>query len=376
MVDDRPKTAPRAGRSVTFYLCGAVLTVVAFVAAGYFHLTRNQTVAAAREARANAVDRGPRVEVVTVTQGPSERTVTMLADVRANTTAIMYAKVSGYMKTVLVDRGDRVQAGQVLAVIESPEIDQQYNAAKTDLEHKRRNLARSQELLVKGNTTQVAMLQFETDARVAEANVKGLETMKDYQTIRAPFAGRVTARYVDPGTLITNAQTNFVSALPIMTISDDSRLRVYCYVQQQDVPFINVGDTADVIDASNPERRIKAKVSRMTGELETRTRTMQIEINIDNTEGFLVAGAFANVRLHIPITSYPQIPVSGLLVRGDRNFVAMIENDALRYKPIRVQTTDGNTVTVAEGLQKGDRIAVNLPDEITDGSKVQAILRK
>jgi RND family efflux transporter MFP subunit len=376
MVEDRPKTAPGSGRSIAFYLSGAVLTAVAFIAVGYFHLSRNQTVAAAREARANTVDRGPRVEVIAVTQGPSERTVTMLADVRANTAAIMYAKVSGYMKTVMVDRGDRVETGQILAVIESPEIDQQYNAAVTDLEHKRRNLARSQELLSKGNTTQVAMLQFETDSRVAEANVKGLETMKGYQTIRAPFAGRVTARFVDPGTLITNAQTNFVSALPIMTISDDSRLRVYCYVQQQDVPFINVGDVADVIDASNPERRMKAKVSRMTGELETRTRTMQIEINIDNTEGFLVAGAFANVMLHIPIKSYPQIPVSGLLVRGEGNFVAMIENDALRYKPIRVQTTDGNTVTVAEGLQKGDRIAVNLPDEISDGSKVQPILKK
>jgi RND family efflux transporter MFP subunit len=280
------------------------------------------------------------------------------------------------MKSVLVDRGDRVQAGQVIAVIESPEIDQQYNAAVADLEHKRRNLARSQELLTKGNTTQVAMLQFETDARVAESNVKGLETMKGYQTLRAPFAGRVTARYVDPGTLITNAQTNFVSALPIMTISDDTRLRVYCYVQQQDVPFINVGDVAEVIDASNPERRMNAKVSRMTGELETRTRTMQIEINIDNTEGFLVAGSFANVRIHIPIKSYPQIPVSGLLVRGNDNFVAMVENDTLRYKPIRVATTDGNTVTVAEGLQKGDRIAINLPDEMTDGAKVQPILKK
>jgi len=296
--------------------------------------------------------------------------------VRANTQAIMYAKVSGYMKSILVDRGDRVQAGQVIAVIESPEIDQQYNAAVADLEHKRRNLARSQELLTKGNTTQVAMLQFETDARVAESNVKGLETMKGYQTLRAPFSGRVTARYVDPGTLITNAQTNFVSALPIMTISDDSRLRVYCYVQQQDVPFINVGAVAEVIDASNPERRMKAKVSRMTGELETRTRTMQIEINIDNTEGFLVAGSFANVVLHIPIQSYPQIPVSGLLVRGNDSFVAMVENDTLRYKPIRVATTDGNTVTVAEGLQKGDRIAINLPDEMTDGAKVQPILKK
>jgi multidrug efflux pump subunit AcrA (membrane-fusion protein) len=122
---------------------------------------------------------------------------------------------------------------------------------------------------------------------VAESNVKGLETMKGYQTLRAPFAGRVTARYVDPGTLITNAQTNYVSALPIMTISDDSRLRVYCYVQQTDVPYVNVGDVADVVDASNPERRMKAKISRMTGELETRTRTMQIEVNIDNSDSFL-----------------------------------------------------------------------------------------
>jgi RND family efflux transporter MFP subunit len=376
MAEDQPATASGAGRSIKFYLFGAVLTAVAFIAVGYFHLSRNHTEATAREARANAVDRGPRVEVVAAAQGPSERKVTLLADVRANSAATLYAKVSGYVKSVHVDRGDRVQAGQVVAVLESPEIDQQYAAAVTDLEHKRRNLARSQDLFAKGNTTQVAMLQFETDARVAEANVKGLETMKGYQTIRAPFSGRVTARFVDPGALITNAQTNMVSALPIVTISDDSRLRVYCYVQQQDVPFINVGDTADIIDASNPERRMQAKVSRMTGELETRTRTMQIEINIDNTEGFLVAGSFANVVLHIPIKSYPQIPVSGLLVRGSDNFVAMVENDTLRYKLIRVASTDGNTVTVAEGLRQGDRIAVNLPDEMTDGAKVQPILKK
>jgi RND family efflux transporter MFP subunit len=374
-----PEVQPTPGsssRPIRFYLVGAGAVVITFLAVGYFHLSRSQTVATAREARGAAVDRGPRVEVVAVSQGPSRRTITLLADVRSNTTAILYAKVSGYVKSVEVDRGDRVQAGQVVAVLESPEIDQQYLAAVTDLEHKRRNLARSQDLLARGNTTQVAMLQFETDARVAEANVRGLETMKGYQTIRAPFAGRVTARFVDPGALITNAQTNMVSALPIVTISDDSRLRVYCYVQQQDVPYINVGDVAEVIDASNPQRRMEAKITRMTGELETRTRTMQIEINIDNTEGFLVAGSFANVAIHIPIKSLPQIPVSGLLVRGNESFVAMIENDRLRYKPIRIASTDGNTVTVAEGLRPGDRIAINLPDEVADDSKVQPVARR
>ena len=125
-----------------------------------------------------------------------------------------------------------------------------------------------------------------------------------------------------------------------MTISDDSRLRVYCYVQQQDVPFINVGDAADVIDASNPERRMKAKVSRMTGELETRTRTMQIEINIDNTEGFLVAGSFANVDAAHPdqeLSADPGERAAGARqrqLRGDgRERHAALQADPRRRRP-------------------------------------------
>jgi RND family efflux transporter MFP subunit len=243
----------------------------------------------------------------------------------------------------------------------------------TDLEHKRRNVERSRELFSKGNTTQVQLLQFETDARVAESNVTGLATMKGYQTIRAPFAGRVTARFVDPGALITNAQTNFVSALPIMTISDDSRLRVFAYVQQQDVPFVNIGDVAEVYDAANPDRRRMAKVTRMTGELDVKARAMQIEVNIDNSDNFLAAGSFAYVNIHIPIRSFPQIPVSGLIVRGSDNFVAVVDNNVLNFKPIKVASTDGNVIAVADGLRSGERIAINLPDEVGNGSKVQPV---
>ncbi|MEI8155105.1 MAG: hypothetical protein WCG92_26530, partial [Hyphomicrobiales bacterium] len=116
MAEDQPATAPGAGRSVRLYLVGLGVVAVAFAAVGYFHFSRTETVAVAREARASVVERGPRVEVVAATQGPSERTVTMLADVRANSTAILYSKVSGYVKTVSADRGDRVQAGQVVAV--------------------------------------------------------------------------------------------------------------------------------------------------------------------------------------------------------------------------------------------------------------------
>jgi RND family efflux transporter MFP subunit len=372
--DDRRK--PGAGRSAAFYLFGVGALAAAAAAVWLFHANRNSEVSGAREARAAAVDRGPRVEVVSAMKGPERRTITLLADVRPNQVATLYAKVSGYIKSLHADRGDRVEPGQVVAQIESPELDFQYNAAVTDLEHKRRNLERSKELFAKGNTTQVALLQFETDARVAEANVTVLATNKGYQTIRAPFSGRVTNRFVDPGALVTNAQTNFVSALPIMTISDDSRLRVFAYVQQADVPFVNVGDEAEVVDASNPDRKMKAKVTRMTGELDPRARAMQIEVNIDNSEGFLASGSFAYVVVHIPIKSYPQIPVSGLIVRGNDNFVAVLDNDTLRFKPVRVASTDGNTISIADGLSVNDKVAINLPDEVTNGSRVQPVVRR
>jgi RND family efflux transporter MFP subunit len=370
--DARPPAAS-PGRAVGIYLAGVAAVLAAAGAVGYFHMSRNNSVAVAREARSIAVDRGPRVEVVAAIRGPEKRSITLLADVRPMAVATLYAKVSGYIKGVTVDRGDRVEAGQVVAEIESPELEHQYTAASTDLAHKQRNLERSRELLAKGNTTQVATLQFETEARVAEANVTGLATMKGYQTIRAPFSGRVTARFVDPGALITNAQTNIVSALPVMTISDDSRLRVYSYLQQQDVPFVSVGDAAEVVDASNPERRMMAKVTRMTGELDARTRTMQIEVNIDNRDGFLVAGSFAYLTLHIPIKGHQQIPISGLITRGEDYFVAVVDNDVLRFKPIKVASTDGSVVNVADGLAVGERVAINLPDEVTNGSRVQPV---
>ena len=139
------------------------------------------------------------------------------------------------------------------------------------------------------------------------------------------------------------------------------------------MPFVNVGDEAEVYDASNPDRRKKAKVTRMTGELDTRARAMQIEVNIDNSDGFMVAGSFAYVLIHIPIKSYPQIPVSALIVRGEDNFVAVLDNDLLRFKPVRVASTDGNTIAIADGIKAGDRIAINLPDEVSDGSRIQPI---
>ena len=359
--------------SPKFYLLGSLMVAAAGLVVVYFHFAKSQEIAAVREARATVAELGPRIEVVTSEAGPTEREITLLADVRAIATTTIYAKLSGYLKSVSVDKGDRVEVGQVVAEIESLELGQQYASAMADLESKRRNAARARDLFAKGNTTEVAKLQTETDATMAENNVAALATNMAYQTMRAPFSGHVTARFVDPGALITNAQTNFVSATPLLTISDDSRLRVYTYLQQSDVPFVHAGDRAEVVDASNPDRSKSASVTRTTGELDARTHTMLVEVDIDNSDQFLTAGSFAYVTLHVPVKSYPQIPVTALLVRGNDSLVAVLDGEVLRFRPVKVASTNGAVVSLADGLRPGERIAINVPDEVIDGSRIQAI---
>jgi membrane fusion protein, multidrug efflux system len=360
-------------RSLRFYVLSVISLILAGGAVFYFYHVRNADIASVREARAAVADRGPRIEVVTTTAGPSLRTIKLLGDVRSGASTTLYSKVAGYLKTMHVDKGDKVEAGQVVAEIESPELDQQYAAASADLANKLRNLARIRGLYEKGNSTQVALYQAETEATVAENNVAVLATTKGYQIVRAPYSGRVTARFADPGALIGNAQTNYVSAQPMLTISDDAKVRVYAYLQQADVTFVKVGDLAEVSDASNPERKRQGEITRMTGELDAKTRTMLIEVHLDNQDNFLVPGSFAYLTLQVKIQSYPQIPVTALLNRANQNIVAVLDNEVVRFRPVKVASTDGAVVSLLEGLKPGDKIAINVPDEVTNGSRIQAI---
>jgi membrane fusion protein (multidrug efflux system) len=190
--------------AITFHLFGIFILIVLVVAVGYFHFARNQEVARVREARVATAERGPRIEVVTTEEGPSQRAIKLLGDVRSNATTTLFGKVSGYISAISVDKGDRVEAGQIVAEVTSRELDQQYASAAADLVNKRRNLVRARELFERGNTTEVAKLQAETDTTMAENNVAVLATMKGYQIVQAPFPGRVTARFVDPGAFITS----------------------------------------------------------------------------------------------------------------------------------------------------------------------------
>jgi membrane fusion protein (multidrug efflux system) len=356
------------------YLVGPLL--VAGAAFGGVHLwqQKDAQLVASRAAMAEGVAQGPAVQIATIAQGPKERLISLLGDTRPYQTATLYGKVSGYIRSIPVDRGDRVKAGQIVAEVESAETDRQYDAVLSDLMNKKKNADREHDLVQRGWTSVQSADQANTAFLMAQSNLAQLDVMKSYEVLRAPFDGTVTARFVDMGALVQSSVTNQTSNQPVMTIADMSRLRIDVYVEQRDVPFVHVGDMADVTDGSNPDRRVRARIARSSDQLDPRTRTLFVELDVDNSEGFLVPGSFAYVILHVPVTAYPEIPVAALILRGSNTFIANVNGDnQVHLQPVKVATTDGTRASLAEGAQVGDRVALNLPDEVGDGARVRPI---
>jgi membrane fusion protein (multidrug efflux system) len=354
------------------------VSILALIGAGVgvasLVLTQQSNIAAERTGLQEIQARGPRVEVTTASAGAAEREIRLFSDVRPYKEVTLYAKVSGYLKTLNADKGTVVKQGQLIAEVASPETDAQYASATADLANKKTLAERASRLYQIGGTARVDADQAQTNYEIAQALVNQLETLKSYERLMAPFDGRVTARYADPGALVQNATSSQTSALPVVTISDTSRLRVDSYLQQQDAPYVHIGDVAEVIDAANPSRRLMAHVSRTSGTLDPRTRTLLVEIDVPNGTDFFVGGSFAYVMLHLQVAPQPQIPVNALVMRDNKQYVAVPDgNDIVHFREVEVGETQGGVVSVATGIKTGEKVAVNVPDDISDGSHIQPV---
>lgn len=350
-------------------LVGCVAVVLILLVAIRRHEVRREL--KSREAQVHA---GMRVPVAAAAMSPPERTVVITGEARPYATVTLYAKVSGYLREIPVDKGDRVARGQLLAVIEAPEIDRQYDAALADAKNKRIFADREKTLLKDGVVAQQDYDSAEAAARVAEATAQSLKTQKGYETIRAPFAGIITARFVDPGALLQSATTAQTSAQPLVTLSQTDRLRVYLYLDQRNAAFVKIGDKAVVADAARPEVRLTGAVSRISGELDVKSRTLLVELDLDNRKGELLAGGFVQVSLRLSTPSYPQVPVEALFIQGEKTSVGVVGADSrVKYRPVEVAVSDGKTVRIRSGLAAGERVVLNPGAGIGEGELIQPI---
>jgi membrane fusion protein (multidrug efflux system) len=363
----------RQGSFFGFYLFGAVLVAVGAGAVYYFWHAKQSELATQLKERAAVAEAGPTVAVAVSKQGPTVRKLTLLGEALPYKTATLYAKVSGYLTKISVDKGDHVRAGQFIAEITSPELDHQYDSAVADLENKKRLAKRARDLADQHFFSEQAAEDAETNARLAEQQVASVKALTSYKVLTAPFAGVVTARYVDLGALVTNATSNQSSALPVVTISDPSRLRVTVYVDQSEAPNVHVGTPTEVVDASNSVRQGTGKVARVAGELDPRTRTQLTEVDFDNSKGEFIPGSFVNVSLLIPAKSYVEVPAPALVMREGKRMVAVVGPDShIKLTPINVAGTDGKVIRIESGLEENVRVVLNLPNTVADGAKVAA----
>ncbi len=359
------------------YLAGVVVVLVAAIMAILIVTRRRSDVQAATARLTVETEKGPTVEVATARKVAGSDTLRLIGEARSFQTAILYAKVSGYMRSISVDKGDSVRANQVLAVVESPETDKQYQAAVADAHNKELISNRAATLVKKQMISQQDADQAEADAAVSKANLEQVGTIKAYEEVRAPFAGTVTARYADPGALIQNATASQTSALPVVEVSETGRLRIYVYVDQAHAPFVRGGDPVAISDQANPTLKVDGRVTRTSGAIDPKTRTLLVEIDVENPRNRILAGSFVQVDLKVKTPQYIEIPSDALIVRGTQTVVAVVNSDdTVKFTQVSVAEQTGETARLFAGLDEGDRVARNLGERVADGARVQPVTRQ
>ncbi len=370
MNDNRSEQAKKRGRSILIPAALAVIiSLILIVAMIWRHEVR---LGREEKSRKDHVARGPRVNVVKAKKAPETRSIVLTGEAFPYANVALYAKISGYLQEIRVDKGDQVRADEIIAIIDSPELNKQYAAAVADARNKRSDAERFQYLLKSGSVSIQNAENAETTAKIAEDNAAALKAQKDYEVIRAPFSGIITSRYVDPGALLQAATTSQTSSVPVVSVSQTDFLRVYVYPDQRTASSVRIGDRADVGDATRPQIKVSAKVSRTTGQLDTKTRTLLVEIDLDNQKGRILPGSFVQVTLYVSIPPAIEIPAAGLVMRGDKAFVGIVDKqNKASFREVNIYESDGKNALLLSGISEGDRVMLNIGQSISEGAQVQ-----
>jgi membrane fusion protein, multidrug efflux system len=357
------------GRASVVRTTTAVLVVAAIAGTAVLFFREHRAHARQVEQLQRELDRGPVVRVARVKLAPPERVVSLPAEVRADRRAVLYAKVSGYVKRVLVDRGDKVKENQVLAVLESPDLEAQVAAAQAEVVLRRQQLQRAMRLVGK-SISQNEHDQALEAVKVAESALARARVQKGYDTLRAPFDGTVTARYADAGALLPAATGSTTSAQPLLEIAQLDRLRVGLQLGQDDAAHVRVGDPVSMqIEPSRPP--LVARISRIAQSLDQRSRTMLCEIDLASPPPGLYPGAFVQASITLHGDPRPLVPAEALVVQGGQLYVGMVQDGRVKLQRVRVGNDDGTTLEVLEGLHGGESVALNLGTDVPDGSPVR-----
>jgi membrane fusion protein, multidrug efflux system len=375
-VEARPQKEPAAvsrKHTVLLFIVAAVLIVVPLL--GVLILThRRHAHEAAQVTSAQAEQaKGPTILVTKVTMTPAHRSVVLPADTRAILATTLYAKTSGYVVDMKTDKGFRCKKGDVLAVLQSPEVDQQVAAARVDMDVKRLAAGRNDELVKSGIVSEQVREQAVGDYRSAVANLRQVEVLSGYEVIRAPFDGVVTARYVDPGALLPAATGSTQAAMPVVDVAKIDTLRAVVYLGQDIAAFIHEDDDVKLWQDERPTQTWPAKITRLAGNLDPRTRTELAEIWFDNRDRRILPGVYLHAEIQVKVDPTPLVSNEALITRGGKSYVAVIGNNVAHLAQVTVGYSNGRDIQIVSGLQGTETVGMNVPPEVVEGSRVTSV---
>jgi membrane fusion protein, multidrug efflux system len=323
-----------------------------------------------------SVARGPHVLVMQVADGSPSRTISLPASVHGYIETPVYAKVAGYMKTINVDKGDHVKAGQVLAIIESPETDKQVSDARSYYWLQAVTDRRYQELVRQEVIPQQTADDSHATMLQAKASYEQQLALQQYEIVRAPFDGIVTARYVDPGALIPQSTTpsSTTTNSPIVALATMAPLRVYAYVPQSLSPFVKDGDPANIRVTEFPNRNYPGAVTRHPEALDQTTRTMLVEVDLPNQDRSLYPGMYADMKMTAQVTTAAiTVPDDALVFRDNSVYLPVVRDNRLRLIEVTLGRDNGYRVEVNGDLMPGEMVAINVGQAARDGEPVQPV---
>jgi len=331
------------------------------------------------------------VSVIKPRSAPAVQELLLPGSVMPYADASIYARTSGYLEHWYADIGARVKTGQTLAVIQTPELDAQLSQARADEATAQANfnyakvsaqrwqdMLKTQSVSQQDTDTKVSDLQAKRAMlQSAQANVQRLSELVSYEKVSAPFDGVVTARNVDVGALVTAGGSPGLAAMPgeLFHVEQTDTLRVFVDVPQNDAPYVTPGTEVYLSVQQYPGRRFAAKVARSAGAIDPVSRTLHVEVDVDNRDGALLPGAYAQVHLALQNASPAlDLPVSALLFRPNGVTVAVVDSAGkTALKTVTVGRDFGTHVEVTTGLTATDRVIDNPGDAISPGEPVQIV---
>jgi len=303
-------------------------------------------------------------------------TITLPANIAPFYQTTLYAKVSGYLKWIGPDKGDAVKKDQVVAIIDAPEVEEQYQQAAADYKIKKITFERLDKVW-KESPDVIA----KQDVDVAEAAYEGAKNLmqqravlRDYTKVRAPYDGTITARFADPGALIQVATSSATTAIPLFTIMDLNTVRVYANVPQDDSPWIAPGKSKATVTVKElPDRSFNGTITRSTLALDPSTRSLLVEVDLPNPDRTLKPGTYAELAIglrEIPnaLVLPPQAVNSG--PKGKSVFI--VEQGKAKSVPVQTGITNGGYVEITNGLRGDEEVVVVGKRKLLEGSVVRA----